>query len=343
MSTSDPSSIHFAAVGFAHGHIFSMCNALRGAGAKLIWIHDSDPGRLREIRDRFPDAKVAASEEEILQDRSVQLIACAAVPNERCEIALRAMDRGKDFLSDKPAVITLGDLERVKAKVRETGRKFYICFGETLNVESVVVAHQLIQNGAVGRVLNIISTGPHRLNAPSRPDWFFQKEKYGGILCDIGCHQTEQFLLLSGAEDAEIVHSRVANYHNKQHPGFEDFGDVMLKADNGVAGYFSVDWFTPSGLSTWGDSRVLILGTRGTLEIRKYLDVARGSGADHLFLVNGEKEEHIQTTGKTETPFFREFLSDCVDRTETAMTQNHVFKAVELCLKAQGRAVVIEE
>jgi predicted dehydrogenase len=195
-----------------------------------------------------------------------------------------------------------------------------------------------VRQGAIGRVVNVLGLGPHRLNAGARPAWFFERAKYGGILCDIGSHQIEQFLFFAGASDASVTSARVANYANQQYPELEDFGDATLIADNGATSYFRVDWLTPGGLRTWGDGRTVILGTEGYIEMRKYIDVSREAEGDHLFLVNGESEQHFALSGKIGFPFFGQLILDCLNGTENAMTQAHAFKAAELCLQAQAAA-----
>jgi predicted dehydrogenase len=252
------------------------------------------------------------------------------------------MAHGKDYFVDKPPLTTLEQLDEVKQKVQETGQKYAVYYSERLHVESAVYAGQLIEDGAIGRVIQIIGMGPHRANLPSRPEWFFQRERYGGILCDIGSHQIEQFLYYTGAQDAEVLHSKVANYHHPDTPELEDFGDATLLADNGATGYFRVDWFTPDGLGTWGDGRTFILGTDGYIELRKYVDVGRDSEGDHVYLVNHDGEQHIPVAGKVGYPYFGQLILDCLNRTENAMSQAHAFKAAELCVKAEAQAVRIK-
>ena len=226
--------------------------------------------------------------------------------------------------------------------VKETGLKYYVYYSERLHVEGAVFAGELIKQGAIGKVLQVIGLGPHRLSKEIRPKWFFEKDKYGGILCDIGSHQIEQYLYYSGAKDAKVISSQVANYANPDTPELEDFGDVNLLGDNGTTNYFRVDWFTPDGLKTWGDGRTIILGTEGYIEIRKYIDIAREKMGDNVYLVNKEVEERYSVTGKVGFPFFGEFILDCINRTENSMTQEHAFKAAELCLIAQEKAVKIK-
>lgn len=328
-----------AAIALDHGHIYGMCNGLTEAGATLKWVYDPDPEKVRSFCAAFPQVKAAESEEQILEDPEVKLVAGAAVTSERCALGLRVMAAGKDYFTDKAPLTTLEQLEAAKEMVQKTGKKYMVYYSERIHVESAVFAGQLIEQGAIGKVLQVIGMGPHRLSAPTRPEWFFQKEKYGGILCDIGSHQIEQFLFYTGAKDAQVVRSQVANYAHPQYPELEDFGAAMLVGDNGATQYFRVDWFTPDGLGTWGDGRTFILGTEGYIELRKYINVGTNDGTEnHVLLVNGEGEYHYEVSGKVGYPYFGELILDCIHRTEHAMTQEHAFKAAELCVKAELQA-----
>jgi predicted dehydrogenase len=334
----------FAAIALDHGHINGMCNGLIEAGAELKWVYDPDPAKVRAFTERFPGVKEARSEEEILSDPAVRLVAGAAVTRKRCDLGLRVMSAGKDYFTDKAPLTTLEQLEAAKAKVRETGKKYMCYFSERLHVESAVFAGELVADGAIGKVVQVLGLGPHRIGDPAaRPDWFFKREEYGGILCDIGSHQIEQFLFYGGAKDATVLHSKTGNYHHPEYPELEDFGDATLLGDNGATQYFRVDWFTPEGLQSWGDGRTFILGTEGFIELRKYLNLGiPGSGSDHVFLANRQGETYYHVSGKVGYPYFGALILDCLNRTENAMTQEHCFKAAELAVRAQIQAVKIK-
>ncbi|XEC95834.1 Gfo/Idh/MocA family protein [Paenibacillus tarimensis] len=337
-----PGEFRIAAIGLDHGHIYGMSQGLIEAGGKLEWVFDPDPAKVEAFRSKFPDVKVARSEQEILQDPGIRLVAGAAIPSERCALGLRVMSHGKDYFTDKAPLTTLEQLDMAKRKVAETGQKYAVYYSERLHVESAVYAGQLIEHGAIGRVVQVLGLGPHRINADSRPEWFFDRERFGGILCDIGSHQIEQFLYYTGARNAEVVHSKKANYKYKHYPAFEDFGDATLIGDNGATGYFRVDWFTPDGLSTWGDGRTTILGTDGYIELRKYVDIGRDPKGDNVYLVNAEGEHYMNVSGQVGYPYFGQLILDCIQRTENAMTQEHAFKAAELSVVAQRNASHIE-
>ncbi len=331
----------FSVIGLDHGHIFGMTNGLLEAGAELVSVYDPDPGKIKDFGRTYPQVTTAAHEQQILDDPTVHMVASAAIPSDRCALGLRVMDHGKDYFADKPPLTTLEQLQAARDKTEATGRKYAVYYSERLHVESAVYAGELVKDGAIGRVLQVIGLGPHRLSIKTRPDWFFQKEKYGGILCDIGSHQIEQLLFYANAQDAKVMHSKVANYCHPEYPELEDYGDATLVADNGATQYFRVDWFTPDGLRTWGDGRTIILGTDGYIELRKYVDIARDPEVDHVYLVDHKGEQHIPVHGKVGYPFFGQLILDCLHRTENAMTQSHTFKAIELAILAEMHAVRI--
>lgn len=337
-----PGEFVFAAVGLDHGHIGGMCNGLMEAGATLKWIYDPDPAKVEQYCKMYPQARAARSEAEVLEDPEVRLVAGACVTSQRCALGLRVMAAGKDYFTDKAPLTTLEQLAAARKATAETSRKYMCYYSERLHVESAVYAGQLIAQGAIGKVLNVTGFGPHRLGAAGRPKWFFEKEKYGGILCDIGSHQIEQFLFFAGEEDARVQFSRVANYAHPEYPELEDYGDCSIVGANGATNYFRVDWFTPDGLRTWGDGRTFILGTQGYIEIRKYIDLAQQEReGDHVLLVNQDGEQHFRVHGQVGFPFFGELILDCLHRTENAMTQAHCFKAAELCVQAEMQAQTI--
>lgn len=332
-----PGEFVFAAAHLDHGHIFGQVNGLLEAGGTLKSVYDPDPDRLKTFLETYPDSGVQAVDtlEQILEDPDIKLVASAAIPSDRGPLGCRIMEAGKDYFTDKCPFTSLAQLEQARAAVEATGQKFLVYYSERVHVEAAWYADELIQSGTIGDIVHMAITGPHRLSKPSRPEWFFKKAQYGGILTDICSHQFDQFLHYSRQTDGEVLHARVENFANPDQPEFEDFGEAVMKLDNGISCISRVDWFTPDGLSGWGDGRSLIIGTKGYLEIRKYLDVARSDVGDRIFLVDGEKETEIDCHGKVGFPFFGQLILDCLNRTENAMTQEHAFKAAELSLKAQ--------
>jgi predicted dehydrogenase len=329
--------IRFAAIGLNHGHINGQTQAVIRGGGELVSFHAPEDDLAAAYQKRFPQAKRVKDEREILEDPKLQLVVSAAIASERAPLGVRVMRHGKDFMADKPGITTLEQLAEVRKVQAETKRIYSICYSERLENKATVKAGELVKAGAIGDVIQTIGLGPHRLNAPTRPAWFFEREKYGGILCDIASHQFDQFLFFTGSSKAEVVASQVANVRHPQYPGLEDFGDVMLRGDRG-AGYIRVDWFTPDGLATWGDGRLTVLGTQGFLEIRKNIDLGGPrEGGSHLFLVDGKETRYVDCR-EQDLPYGRQLVDDVLDRSETAMPQAHCFRAMELALVAQKQA-----
>jgi predicted dehydrogenase len=312
---------------------------VRGGG-ELVSFYAPEPDLAAAFARRYPKAKPARSQMEILEDRSIQLVLSASIPNERAPLGIEVMRHGKDFMVDKPGITTLEQLAEVRRVQAQTRRIYSILYSERLENAATVKAGELVKAGAIGGVIQTIGLGPHRMNPKDRPAWFFERERYGGILCDIGSHQFDQFLFFTGSTKAEVIAAQVGNVHHPQYPGLEDFGDVMLRG-NGGSGYIRVDWFTPDGLNTWGDGRLTVLGTDGYIEIRKNIDIAGKPGGSHLFLVD-QKETRYFDCSKEPLPYGEQLVNDVLNRTETAMSQEHCFLATELALKAQQQAQRID-
>ncbi|MEZ0609737.1 Gfo/Idh/MocA family protein [Fibrella sp. WM1] len=328
--------LKFAAVGLNHPHIYGMTEAVLRGGGELVGVYAKEPDLLAAYTKKYPQAKVAKSEDELVGNSQIQLILSAAIPDERAPLGIRVMKAGQDYLADKPGITSLEQLAEVRRVQKETKRIYSISYSEHFDVRATVRAGELVKAGAIGKVIQTIGLGPHRIGLNPRPDWFFDKKRFGGILCDIGAHQCEQFLFFTGSTEAGVVASQVRNVNHPQYPNFQDFGDMMLRG-NGGTGYVRLDWFTPNGLSTWGDGRLTILGTDGYIELRKYVDVAGRPNGEHLFLVD-QKETRYVDCSQGDLPFGRQLIDDVLNRTETAMTQAHCFLATELALKAQKQA-----
>ncbi|WP_315834756.1 Gfo/Idh/MocA family oxidoreductase [Bradyrhizobium prioriisuperbiae] len=328
--------LRFAAIGINHAHIHGQIDCLVRAGADLVGFHAPEDDLAKAFAERYPQAPRAADRRRLLEDSGISLIVSAGIPADRAPLGIEVMRHGKDYMSDKPGMTSLQQLAEVRRVQAETGRIYSVCYSEHFETRSTVKAGELVAAGAIGRVINTTGLGPHKLKNLPRPDWFYRRERTGGILTDIASHQCEQFLFFADALDAEVVAATVANRANPETPELQDFGELLLRAGD-TTGYVRVDWFTPDGLPIWGDGRLTILGTEGTLELRKYIDIAGQPGIDHLFLVDRKGTQRIDCSD-VELPYGRQLIADIRDRTETAMPQARCFKAMELALTGQAMA-----
>jgi predicted dehydrogenase len=339
--------IKFAVCGMSHDHIYGMAGAVQRGGGELVAVWGQEPDKLATFTKRFPNARVVKTQEEILDDPSIQLVLSSQIASERAPLGVKVMKHGKDYLSDKPGLTTLEQLAEVRKTIADTKRIYAIMYSERLEVKAAVYAGKLVEQGAIGKVIQTINIAPHQVvqghgdagGGTGRPEWFWNPDQYGGILCDIGSHQVDQFLFYTGSNRAEVVESQIANVRHPDHPRFQDFGDLVLRGNKGL-GYVRLDWFTPDGLGTWGDGRLFILGTGGYIEVRKYTNVAVSRQGNNLFLVDNKEARYIDCN-QMPLPFGPDFVADIVNRTHNAQDQEQCLLAAELAIKAQKNAKVV--
>jgi predicted dehydrogenase len=335
----------FAAVGLDHAHVFGQIEGLLGQGCELAGFSSDDESAAvaRTVRERWPHVEWSRDAESLLSDPSIDLIVTAAIPDRRATIAISALRNGKDVVSDKPGCVTLNELDDLEKAVGESGRFWSVTFSERFEVRCAVKAADLVRAGRIGRVVQTLGLGPHRegdrahlSGGDGRPDWFYDRERTGGIITDIGSHQIDQFLFYTDSDTAEIVSCTVANYTHPDSPRMQDFGEVTLRSET-AHGFVRVDWYTPQGLPTWGDGRMVILGTEGYIELRKYVDIAGRPGTDHLFVVDGAGTEYMDCS-EVELHYYHDLVHDLINRTETACPQRHTFEVMRLAITAQQNA-----
>ena len=324
-------------LGIDHGHIFGMLSQMlaQGCTCDAFWTRSAAVTEDKFNRV-FPDLKKVSDRRRILEDRAIKMVLISSIPAERAALAIEAMEAGKDVMVDKPGCTTQSQLDAIRDVQKRTGRIWTVNFSERFEVPAVTKADELVLGGAIGRVIQTIGIGPHKQNLATRPGWFFDRTQFGGILCDIGSHQIDQFLHFTGSTAATVSHALVENTTMPDKPGFQDFGEMVLRSDKGH-GYIRVDWFTPSGLPTWGDGRLFIQGTDGQIELRKYTDIGRPHATNNLYLVNGETNTLIPCDDAG-LPYFERLVRDVEERSETAVGQDHTFTTMQLAIEAQTMA-----
>ncbi|MBS8226781.1 Gfo/Idh/MocA family protein [Vannielia litorea] len=327
----------FATIGLNHGHIYGQTEAMLAAGCTLTRFAAEEDELAARYAEAFPQA-TRCTVDEIMADESIRLIVAAPIPAARAALAIRAMEAGKDVMVDKPGCLTLDELTAIKATREATGRIWSVLYSEHYRQKATTRALELVRDGAIGKVIHMTGFGPHRIgDYGKRYPWFWDPAQNGTILTDIAAHQFEQFLAFTGAVSARVLQASEANHAHPQYPGFTDYGHAVVEADTGALGFLRVDWFTPAGSPVWGDGRTFLTGTKGTIELRKYMDIEGRAGGDHLFLTDAQGTRHVDCTD-TPLPYGPALRDDVLNRSETAMPQPHCFHATELALKAAALA-----
>ncbi len=329
-----PGEFNFAVLGLVHGHINGIIAGLKGCGATLKSFWDEDEKRCSDFSLRYPEAEQCKSVDDILDDKSINLVINCIRPDLRCLLSVKCLEKGKNVFSDKPGFLKVSEYEKLKEARDKSNKHYYIYFSEKFHSESSILTQNIIDSGRVGNIFHYIGTGPHRLNENTRPSWFFESKKNGSIIIDLACHLVEQFMSYTKCEDVTVEYAKKENIAHKEYKDFFDRGEIVLQGANGATGYIYVDWFTPDGLPAWGDGRTYISGTKGFIEVRKYTDITISNATDHIYLVDSDKEEFIDAKNKTGFPFFPQMIKDCLNGTDFAVDRDHCLKAMLLTVIA---------
>lgn len=334
-------AVRFAVVGADHFHLFALVNGLVEAGA--IAVAHAPNGGLIERYAKWQSESAERSLDEILDDGSIDLVVTAGVPCDRAAVALAALRAGKQILTDKPGVTTRTQLDDLRAELEHRpGRPWTVLFSERFENRAIGTAVELARAGSIGTVVHVVGAGPHQLGLAKRPDWFWDHDATGGILVDIGSHQADQFLAIAVGDDgaslpARVRSSSVGNVACREHPKMQDIGSMTLVA-NGVVGDHRLDYLTADGLGVWGDVRLQIVGTEGTLEARANIDAAGQPGPEHLILVDRAGTRRLDVADRR-VDWAELLLDDLAHNGERLMSQAHVVAVCDLVLEAQSSSV----
>tara|TARA_B100000686_G_scaffold83258_1_gene90033 strand:- start:4293 stop:5315 length:1023 start_codon:yes stop_codon:yes gene_type:complete len=334
-------NLKLGVLGIDHGHIFGMLDEMIKEGCACeYWWTDGSPLTLQKFLKKYPNINRVNDKSKIIENPNIDMVLISSIPKDRANLAIEAMNAGKDVMVDKPGCTSINQLNELKQCVKKTGKIWTVDFSERFHVAAVAKAEELVSSNKIGKVKQTIGTGPHRQGNYKRPNWFYNRDSYGGILTDIGSHQVHQFLVFTNSTEAKINHALIENTSKVDFPGFQDFGEINLTG-NGGHGYIRLDWFTPDALPTWGDGRLFILGDKGFIELRKYTDIAKSKYGNHLFYANNKEVKYIDCSN-VKLPYFTNLINDVKNRTETAVSQKLTFLSMELALKAQEFAEKIK-
>lgn len=336
----DERAVGIGVIGIEHLHVFELVDGLLGAGAVAIAHADCDDSLGALYADWQPASQIMGVE-QVLHDDRIDLVVVCGVPSERAAVTCAALHAGKDVLSAKPGVTTAAQLDAVRSAVTASGRRWWVLFSERFANPAVLHAVALARAGAVGDVVAVTGSAPHRLGPDARPEWFFDAERSGGILVDLATHQVDQFLAVTGADPSQVavVSAAVGAVKDwgsdERRVGFHDIGELVL-AGPGVRGQHRVDFLEPDGFPTWGDTRLMVTGTDGRMEVR--IDVHADGGHDPAAVWVTDHVGVRRLRPASEPTWARDLLADRVDDGERFMSRHHPFDVAAIVLAAAAIA-----
>src|SRR5690625_333855 len=273
--------IRLAMAGIAHPHAHYVLDELAyQSEVHLVAAANVEPGTIGH-RTLPASTTVYENHRQMLDQHYVDVVVVCGIYSQRADMIVDALASDADVLADKPLCTELEDLDRIQQAAVNSRRVVSTMFEKRAHPVTLAT-RKVVDDGELGQIALVAATGPHKLNYATRPEWFFDGEKYGGILADLAVHDIDLVLLFTGIRNG-VVSGHQSNLALPQHPGFSDAGAAFFTSNN-VASTLEAHWMWPAASPFHGHYRMRLTGTRGTAE----LDWAQ----NRLDLVTNERASH---------------------------------------------------
>jgi predicted dehydrogenase len=262
--------MRLAFAGFRHGHILGLyAAAKKHSNVQIVAAAEEDAATFETVKAAGNVQLTHRSIDEMLEKVACDAIAVGDYFSKRASIIMRALQSGKHVIADKPICTDLDELIQIRDLAAKTGLRI----GCQLDLRDSGVfrtARRLIAEGKLGEVHTLIFTAQHPLNLPNRPKWYFEPNKHGGTINDIGVHAIDLIPWMTVREITEVTAARAWNARLKEFPHFQDAGQFLLKMDNDGGVFGDVSYLSPDGLAYSAPQywRVTCHGDKGVLEAR---------------------------------------------------------------------------
>ncbi len=212
-----------------------------------------------QIHDRYPDVHTTLDFDELLADEAITAIVIATPGHTHFELAVQALEAGKDLFVEKPLCLSVAEGEQLVALAAE--RKLVLMVGHILNYHPCVTwLQEMVTAGELGD-LHYISA--HRLNL--------------GKLCfhenalwALAPHDVSVILSLTAAAPTAI-HCSGGAYVSE---GIADQTCTTLQFATGVRGHILSSWLHP-----FKEQKLTVVGSEGMV----VFDDTRGWGEKLAF------------------------------------------------------------
>lgn len=325
----DPSSI--AVIGAGYWGINHVRN-FHELGA-LGLVCDSSESMLETVRSRFPGVRTQTHFGAVLDDRSIKAVVLATPAETHCELAMRAIEAGKDVLVEKPLTLDVVEGERLVQLAQARGAILMV--GHLLEYHPAVLRlRELIESGQLGELRYIYS---NRLNLGK-----VRREE--NILWSFAPHDIAIILRLVGAWPNRV--SATGGAYLQQH--IADVTVTNIDFPTGVRAHIFVSWLHP-----YKEQRLVVVGSK---QMAVFDDVRKDAKLmiydQGVEIVNGEpvtrKNEGIPEKLDSEEPLRRQCLQflECIRTRRTPLTDGEsglrvlrVLDAAERSLLEQGTPI----
>lgn len=207
--------------------------------AHVTAICDSDPSR-----NPGGDATFYTSIEDMLADKSVDIVSVATPPFSHKAFSIQSMRAGKHVLIEKPLALTEEDALEIKRVAEETGRVATV--NHILRYNSIVEKlREIVQSEVLGKLRRLDLRNYAMQETVPEGHWFWVPELSGRILLEHGVHF---FDLASWVIDSKGKEMWSLGVDRK--PGMEDEVFAVVKYENDVVGTFWHSFSRPRQLET---------------------------------------------------------------------------------------------
>lgn len=213
----------------------------------------------RRAYARSRNVHVYGSLEDVLADKTVDMVLIATPNDMHKPIAIAAMEAGKHAISEKPITLSSADLQEMIDASQRTGK--FLCVHQNRRWdEDYLTVKKILEEGRLGQVFRIESRVQGAHGIPG--DWRQEPEHGGGMILDWGVHLLDQALLFYPDAKLSTVYATVTNVTNTK---VDDGFTADLGFDNGVHMLIEVGTSNFITLPRW-----VVLGTDGTAFIEDW-------------------------------------------------------------------------
>ncbi len=290
------------------------------------------------VEEKRQDAQTAGLttydnlEDFLKEDTDLVII---ATPNQwHTPYAIASMRAGKNVLCEKPATMSVKELEDIIAVCNETG-KFYTVHQQRRFDPDYRVVRDVIRSGEIGKVTTIESRVLGERGVCF--GWRADPESGGGMLYDWGVHLIDQILQLYPEEKVTSIYARILSVLT---PAVDDLFEVTMNLSNGVCAKVNVGTFALQKLPRW-----FVFGDRGTLKLDDFSGTVGGAAR-----IKGEVKGFDSVVGqkvlgpsRTMAPLKPEFLEKLELPKEEDMTMAYWTQLREAILGNKAPIVTTDQ
>lgn len=319
---------HFAIIG-SRGHYGTVLRELE-ALPELRVVAYADGGDTAEpiaawCREHRHDARSFDDHRAILDRARPDVLVVCGPFEAHAAMSIEAIERGVHVITEKPAALTLGQLDQLRAACERNPAVHLAGMMFSRYDPGVFTAKRLIDSGAIGEVRLLNARKSYRLG--TRAPYYHARETYGGTIPWVGSHAIDWVLWLGGRQPQRVyaTHSTAFSAGNGT---MERSALCHFTLEGERFASVSIDVFRPENSPTHGDDWIRVVGTAGVLEARP----------NTVTLINPDNDGTKSVPVSCERGFLRDFIDHIEGRAHAPIDTQSTLDLTRACLLARQSA-----